>query len=114
MKSIGVLAIALVAGLAAAAPAAAKGSHTARDGGQGFHMTFGMVQGKQLHSRSDRGRYQARPAPTYRYGYRHGRRAAPPWAHPAWRRSTWQRHGWWGRHYRSPPRHYQTQGRRHR
>ncbi len=114
MKSIGVLAFALAAGLAAATPAAAKGAHASRHGGLSFHMSIGPVQAKQVRGRAYRAPRHVQSRPATRYVYRYGRRAAPSWAHPAWRRAAWPRYGWWGwRQWRAPGR-YATQGRRHR
>lgn len=113
MKNIGLLAIALAAGLAAATPAAAKGAHASRQGGLSFQLSIGPVQVKQVHGRAYRAprHVQSRPATRYRYLY--GRRAAPTWARPSWRRTAWPGYGRWGRYtWRVPSRHT-TQGRRH-
>ncbi len=112
MKSIGVLAFALAAGLTAATPAAAKGAYASRQGGLSFHMTFGTVQVKQVRGRAYRAPRHVQTRPVYRYSYRPGRRAAPSWAHPAWRRAAWPGYGWW-RHWHAPSRHTHR-GHRHR
>ncbi len=111
MKSIGILAIALVAGLAATAPAAAKGATSARYGGQSFHMSFGTVQAQQVRRPSYRAPRHVQTRPVIRYSYTRGRRGAPAWAHPAWRRTAWPGYGRWS--WRTPSRH-STQGHRHR
>lgn len=114
MKSIGLLAIALAAGLAAATPAAAKGAFASRQGGLSFHMSIGAVQLPQVRHYAYRVPRHVQSRPATRYRYLRGRRAAPTWAHPAWRRAAWPRYGWWGwRQWRAPSRHT-TQGRRHR